>query len=772
MMRFYISILFLLLQNTFFAQNDTSLLLPPVVLKDTQIIRFKPDAGIQQFQTANRYAENLEDIPFTTYVITSAEILRNGYVTLADALKNVPGIRVSQPGSAINGETFMMRGLLGNYYTKILINDVPVRPSAMQGVSIAAQLPIRQAERIEILYGAASSIYGFDACAGVINIILKESERPLYTQADLSFGRYGYNSIDLMFGGKIGQDKKIFRFTIYGSSTVRDETDVYYDNNLYNYAHYVSADQNLDSIRRLPNYAESTVEVDTFKFARKSKLPSESRLFGAKFTWRGIAFTYNRMERKDHAALGLNPLAASYASNGTLFSERTQMFAASFRARIRKIQTYNNFSGVFYKVDETSSNKSITDYLLYGYERYGFDSTQSMLSRDYFLNKIITENYKSEKYRYARGSNLKHDLRTTFQIKRRLSLDLGWQFSILTGTPFVNRLQQPYSLRDSTQYLYTDIAAEITAFSQLNWTGKKLSIKVGSAGNINYFLNYIRTPRFAALYKINKKIALYGNYVKGVRFINFATKNNGFSAQRGFINSYSPFTDSTEIVKNIELGARYSINKRQINISAFYQNAYRLLSDGQIKMSPDYGTSIGLSRSPGLSMIYTGIQVNMTNQAISFDSDMQFNGKRLLISMFNDVSAQYAKGKEWFGLGIPPSNNIRNQPQWTLQMRSTFRINRFETIVRIYNQSSWVSGAVAYKDQYQRDKALLKNKGFTTWDWMNRFYMSDHFIVYFQFQNLWNRHYAGIDATGTPDDLLYNPQQGRLFRLGINYNMN
>jgi outer membrane receptor protein involved in Fe transport len=769
MMKFYLSVALLFLQNIFFAQNDTSLLLPPVVLSDSQIIRFKPDAGIQQFQTANRYAENLEDIPFTTHVITSAEILRNGYVTLADALKNVPGIRVSQPGNALNGETFMMRGLLGNYYTKILINDVPVRPSAMQGVSIAAQLPIRQAERIEILYGAASSIYGFDACAGVINIILKESERPLYTQADLSFGQYGYNSIDLMFGGKIGQDKKIFRFTIYGSSTVRDETDIYYDDNLYNYANYVNSNQSLDSIRRLPNYAESTVEVDTLKFARKSKLPSESRLFGAKFTWRGIAFTYNRMERKDHAALGLNPLAASYATNGTLFSERTQMFSASFRARIRKIQTYNNFSGVFYKVDETSSNKAITDQLLYSYEKYGFDSTQTPQTRDYFINKFVNENYKNEQYRYARSSNLKHDLRTTFQVKPRLSLDLGWQFSILTGTPFVKRLHQPFSLRDSSQYIYSDITAEVTAFSQLNWTGKKLSIKVGSAGNINYFFDYIRTPRFAALYKINKKIAFYGNYVKGIRFVKFATVNNSFSTQRGFINNYTPFTDSTEIVRNIEMGARYSIRKRQINISIFHQNSFRLLNDGQINMS-EYGTSIGLSRTPGLSMTYSGIQANMTNQAIDFDSDMQFNGKRLLISMYNEISAQYAQGKEWFE-NNQQSTNLRNQPKLTLQFRTTFRVNRFETIIRAYKQSGWASGAVGYQSDFSRPN-FVNIKGFTTWDWMNRFYLSDHFIVYFQFQNIWNRHYGGIDATGTPDDLLYNPQQGRLFRLGINYNMN
>jgi hypothetical protein len=55
---------------------------------------------------------------------------------------------------------------------------------------------------------------------------------------------------------------------------------------------------------------------------------------------------------------------------------------------------------------------------------------------------------------------------------------------------------------------------------------------------------------------------------------------------------------------------------------------------------------------------------------------------------------------------------------------------------------------------------------------MTRFYLSNHFLVYLQFINIFDRHHAGIDATGTPDDLLFNPQQGRIWKLGVSYNMN
>ena len=72
--------------------------------------------------SANRIEEEADDQAMKTYVITQEEILNNGYTTLVDILKTLPGFRVSQPGSAQLGETFVMRGLLGNNYCKIMIN--------------------------------------------------------------------------------------------------------------------------------------------------------------------------------------------------------------------------------------------------------------------------------------------------------------------------------------------------------------------------------------------------------------------------------------------------------------------------------------------------------------------------------------------------------------------------------------------------------------------------------------------------------------------------
>ena len=78
-------------------------------------------SGSDEIVSASRTIKKVEEIPVTVHIISRREILENGYFTLVDALKTVPGIRVSQPGSAMEGETFMIRGLHGNYYCKACI---------------------------------------------------------------------------------------------------------------------------------------------------------------------------------------------------------------------------------------------------------------------------------------------------------------------------------------------------------------------------------------------------------------------------------------------------------------------------------------------------------------------------------------------------------------------------------------------------------------------------------------------------------------------------
>ncbi|MFT4568451.1 MAG: outer membrane receptor for ferrienterochelin and colicin [Saprospiraceae bacterium] len=137
-MRYLIFILFIFTALLLSGQVDSSLL-----EYDKLSWQHLESAQDQYLETkvisGSRSEQNLFDLPFTSHVITADEIAKNGYKTLVDALKHLPGIRVSQPGSALEGETFLMRGLQGNSYAKILINDVPIKPFVVPGMPIGAQ---------------------------------------------------------------------------------------------------------------------------------------------------------------------------------------------------------------------------------------------------------------------------------------------------------------------------------------------------------------------------------------------------------------------------------------------------------------------------------------------------------------------------------------------------------------------------------------------------------------------------------------------------------
>ena len=146
--------------------------------------------------------------------------------------------------------------------------------------------------------------------------------------------------------------------------------------------------------------------------------------------------------------------------------------------------------------------------------------------------------------------------------------------------------------------------------------------------------------------------------------------------------------------------------------------------------------------------------------------------KEVLLSNRAEFFIQYAQGREWFGYDLPSTNDVRNQPKWNTQFRNYFKAGKkFELVVAINKQSSSLGKSVIFKDLYRLEEQPRLNN-FTTWDLMTRLYLSNHFLVYFQLINAFDRHHAGIDASGTPDDLLFNPQPGRQWRLGVNYNMN
>lgn len=114
--------------------------------------------------------------PASVTVITGEELEKESFVDLTDALRNVPGVAVAGGAGA---ENIYLRGLPAEY-TLILIdgkrlNSRAARTNGSGGVDQYFMPPASAIERIEIVRGPMSSLYGSDAMGGVINIITKPS---------------------------------------------------------------------------------------------------------------------------------------------------------------------------------------------------------------------------------------------------------------------------------------------------------------------------------------------------------------------------------------------------------------------------------------------------------------------------------------------------------------------------------------------------------------------------------------------------------------------
>jgi len=127
--------------------------------------------------TGSRIYESLEEVPAATYVVTSEDIEKSGATKLSELLTNIPGIFSRSRAGNMQDEFVEMRGLTTEVL--ILIDGVPYYKTSHLANASAVDLrsiAISNIERIEIVKGASSALYGSMAAGGVVNIITKKPE--------------------------------------------------------------------------------------------------------------------------------------------------------------------------------------------------------------------------------------------------------------------------------------------------------------------------------------------------------------------------------------------------------------------------------------------------------------------------------------------------------------------------------------------------------------------------------------------------------------------
>jgi len=129
--------------------------------------------------TASGYEQKLADAPASISVVSKADLQKKPYTNLLDAVKDIEGVDIGETRDKSGNGGISIRGM-GSDYTLIMIdgkkqnNNGDIYPNSFGGFQSANLPPLEMIERIEIIRGPMSTLYGADAMGGVINIITKK----------------------------------------------------------------------------------------------------------------------------------------------------------------------------------------------------------------------------------------------------------------------------------------------------------------------------------------------------------------------------------------------------------------------------------------------------------------------------------------------------------------------------------------------------------------------------------------------------------------------
>lgn len=143
--------------------------------------------------TATRTEKTLVDVPVRTEVVSRDQIERSHARDLKQALEAVPGVMLKR----IHGKSGYSVWLQGMDSDRVLVllNGEPISASTGSSVDLT-QISAAEIERIEVIKGASSALYGSAAMGGVINVISRRNEKPLALSLTVDGGSWGDENLD------------------------------------------------------------------------------------------------------------------------------------------------------------------------------------------------------------------------------------------------------------------------------------------------------------------------------------------------------------------------------------------------------------------------------------------------------------------------------------------------------------------------------------------------------------------------------------------------
>jgi len=742
--------------------------------------------------SAGRSTKSVDKLPVTVYVISHDEIVANGWVTLCDVLKRAPGIRVSQPQSGEFGEAFVQRGLTGNIYTKILLNGVDIKPSGPEGMPLGANIPIRQAERIEIIYGPASASYGNDACSGVINIVTSHKSDKNYASADLIMGDGGYSYANFSSGGKVGHGNHVVDLSVYGSMQRYDNMPIDHGSKAYNPWYYYSQSTENGEAFVLPDGSllmpgdvtedfvqalrQQSVLVDQFMShyhgtateATLADIPQQGSQLGIEMMCKGLRLTYNMFQRRDFSCMGQSPLLFSYNNSNSYVGEVVHRITLGGTWTIGRLSTSTNIMLNHYRMDKGSSYICAWS----DYPQYQWGASDDITFNQDFAFKC------SDKISLYAGLNTQTSgvLPATCVSDYKFGFDSYKWFaeSVDYSDPLIGKFGiNPYRYSKHALYFQGDF----------DFLRDRLSLTVGARLDHNSLYGMVMNPRIALLGKISDRLTIRAS--RGYSYKEPSAENlyyclGIFSQEVQHIN-YEHVENpdlNPERIQASELGARYIIDPENQKFSSVEFIMYTTKISEQltrtwVPLNTETHPGGGAFKDRSLTRTYLN-EENGEVQQHSMQLNVVLRDIVPSIGLNIMTSVNYNLGHEILAAdGVSQQkddyirlNYVRMVPKWFAQFSYDFM---FLKRISLRIDNVW-SARFARKYFQGNDNEYFWYPKYYDLDATINIKLSERLHLMMMCYNVLNRKFGGIDNKRMDSDLPYNPQMLRRFRFGLSYN--
>lgn len=258
--------------------------------------------------TATKTPQKESEANANITVITREQIENNHYHDLAEALRNVPGVYIANYGGGVGYENSNALRINGSDQVVVLVDGIRVNVAGVNFPATAYN-SLENVERVEVLKGSASALYGSAAKGGIINIITRKADGDK-TTLTVTGGSYGKENYSFFNEGKAGDTNWVI-------TSQKDIINDFKDAHGLTVPQHLNADTNTFRLTRKINGASDvTLSYDQYKadtIYADSNLKLDEIGYGKEdnYNWRVI---YN-YKFSDHVQNQLSFLNSMYNTN-------------------------------------------------------------------------------------------------------------------------------------------------------------------------------------------------------------------------------------------------------------------------------------------------------------------------------------------------------------------------------------------------------------------------------------------------------------------------